>query len=101
MGATTTVINPTTSAVATVQWIDARAYDRIVLAAPGLATTEEVDIVLGGGSVAAAFTMPDGTTSAKLTATNASVELPGAMYGITKDATAGSVGVNATLIGCG
>ena len=101
MGATTTIINPTTSAVATVQWIDARAYDRVVLSAPGLATTEEVDVVLGGGSVAAAFTRPDGTTSAKMTATNASIELPGGMYGITKDATAASVGVYATLIGAG
>lgn len=101
MGATTTIINPTTAAVATVQWIDARAYDLVVLSAPGLATTEEADVVLGGGSVAAAFTMPDGTTSAKMTATNASIELPGGMYGITKDATAASVGVYATLIGEG
>ena len=101
MGATTTIINPTTAAVATVQWIDARTYDRVVIAAPGLATTEEVDLVLGGGAVPAAFTMPDGTTPGKLTAANASLELPGAMYGITKDATAASVGVDATLIGCG
>lgn len=101
MGATTTVINPTTSAVATTQWLDARAYDRVIIAAPGLAGGEEVDLVLGGGAAPAAFTMPDGVTSAKLTATNASLELPGAMYGITKDATAGAVGVTATLIGCG
>lgn len=101
MGATTTIINPTTTAVSTVQWIDARGYDRVVLSAPGLAGAEEVDIVLGGGAVAAAFTMPDGTTPAALTAAGASLELPGGMYGVTKDATAASVGVNATLIGKG
>lgn len=101
MGATITLINPTTAAVVTEVPVDARAYDRILIAAPGLATTEEVDIKIGGGAAYAPFTMPDGTTSAKLTATNASLELPGAMYGILKDATAGSVGVNVTLIGAG
>lgn len=101
MGATVTIINPTTAAVATKQAIDARAYDRIIISAPGLATTEEVDIVIGGGAAWGTFAMPDGTTSAKLTATNQSIELPGAYYGVTKDATAGSVGVEAKLIGRG
>lgn len=101
MGATVTVINPTTAAVSTVQWIDARAYDRVIISAPGLAGSEAVDIVRGGGAAAATFTMPDGTTPAGLTATNQSIELPGGRYGITKDATAGSVGVDVDLIGAG
>lgn len=101
MGATVTIINPTTAAVATKQALDARHYDRVILSAPGLAGAEEVDVVVGGGAAWAPFTMPDGTTSAKLTATNASIELPGGYYGITKDATAGGVGVEATLIGEG
>ena len=99
MGATTTVIASTTAAVATVQAVDARAYDRIILSAPGLATTEEVLILLGGGASYATMTMPDGTTAAKLTAANASLELPAAMYGVTKSATVASVAVMATLIG--
>ena len=101
MGATITLINPTTAAVATHVQLDARAYDRVVLSAHGLAGGEEVDVLIGGGAAWAPFTMPDGTTSAKLTATNASIELPGALYGILKDSTVGSVGVQATLIGCG
>ena len=101
MGATITVIAATTAAVATARPLDARGYDRVVISASGLAAAEEVDVQLGGGSAYAPFTMPDGTTSAKLTATNASIELPGALFGILKDATGGSVSVQATLIGCG
>lgn len=95
---TVTVINPTTAAVAAVTPLDARGYDRVLISAYGLAAAEEVDIRLGGGVGWAPFTMQDGTTSAKLTAANAAIELPAALYGITKDATAAAVGVNATLI---
>lgn len=101
MGATVTVINPTTSAVSAKQVIDARTCDRVLISAPGLAGSEEVDLFHGGGAAWATFTLPDGATPAKLTATNQSLELPGGYYGITKDATAGSVGVDVTLIGAG
>lgn len=101
MGATTTVINATTSAVTTKATLDARAYDRVLLSAPGLAGAEEVDIFLGGGKDWATFTLPDGTTPAKLTATNMSLEVPGGYFGIVKDATVASVPVEATLIGKG
>lgn len=95
---TTTVIAKTTSAVASQVPIDARGYDRVILTAPGLAGAEEVIVYKGGGEAWGTFTMPDGTTQAKLTATNQSIELPGAMYGVTKTATAGSVQVTADLI---
>lgn len=95
---TITIIAATTGAVATKRPIDARGYDRILLTAHGLAGAEEVDIVKGGGADWAPFTMPDGTTPAKLTATNASIELPAALYGVTKDATAGATSVTADLI---
>lgn len=97
MAATITVINPTTNAVATKQPIDARAYETIIVAAPGLAGAEEVGITLGGGADWAIVTLPDGS-AAKLTATQQSLELPAAMYGITKTATAAAVGVQVTLI---
>jgi hypothetical protein len=101
MGATVTVINSTTAAVTTKQRVDARAYDRITIEAVGLAGAEEVDILKGGGKDWVPFTMPDGTTPAKLTATNASIELPGGYYGIIKDATVAAVEVNVSLIGNG
>lgn len=100
MGATVTVIKPTTAAVSDKQPLDARAHERVVIAAPGLATTETAQIYLGGGADWAALSL-DGTNPVKLTATKQSIELPGGLYGIVKDATAAAVGVNATVIGWG
>ena len=95
---TTTIIAKTTSAVATKVPVDARGYDRVIISAPGLAGAEEVLVYKGGGEDWATFAMPDGTTQAKLTAANQSIELPAAMYGVTKAATAAAVAVTVDLI---
>lgn len=100
MGATVTLIKPTTAAVSDKQPLDARAQDRVVISAAGLATTETVQIFIGGGATWGVHSL-DGTNPTKLTATRQSIELPGDIYGIVKDATAGAVGVTATLIGEG
>lgn len=93
MGATVTIINATTAAVADKQTIDARWYESVVFAAPGLAGAEEVDIYIGGGAAWG--------VAGKLTASAQTLTLPGAMYGIAKDATVASVPVEATLLGEG
>ncbi len=100
MGATVTIIKPTTAAVSDKQPLDARAHDRVVISAAGLATTETAQVFLGGGADWAVLSL-DGTNPVKLTATRQSIELPGGLYGIVKDATAAAVGINATLLGEG
>lgn len=90
MGATITVINPTTAAVSTKQTIDARLHERITIAAPGLAGSEEVAIFMGGGNVWA--------VGPKLTAATQTVELPTGLYGVTKTATVAAVSVEGTLL---
>jgi len=97
MAATITVIKPATGSKAnTTNYVETDGHDYVVVSAPGLATTEEVDIytVTPGGY--ALFGLTSGVF--KLTASIQSIELPaGPRYAFAKDATAGSVGVFVTL----
>jgi hypothetical protein len=70
--------------------IDTAPYDTVVLSAPGLATTEEVDIYVQ---------VPGGYALwGVLTATAQAKEVPvGPTYALLKDATAGSVGLYASV----
>ncbi len=91
--ATLPLIAPATGAVAnTTNAFDSSGYTGITVSAPGLATTEEVDIYTKTPGGYAIFGVTG--TAWKLTATIQSIALPaGPVYAFAKDVTAGSVGV--------
>lgn len=97
MSAVTTVIAPTTASAAnTTNAIETDGYSHVVVSAPGLATTETVNIYTKTPGGYAIFGITG--TAYKLTATIQAIELPaGPMYAFAKDATAGAVGVYVQL----
>jgi hypothetical protein len=76
---------------------DAGGYEYIIVAADGLATTEEVDIENLAGSTFKITTNESGTAQ-KLTSSISSLRLTGGtVYKFSKDATAASCGVYVQL----
>lgn len=77
--------------------IDTGAYEFIIVAADGLAGSEEVDIYNVAGTTWV-VTADNAGTAQKLTVSRPSVRLEGGIiYGFHKDATVGACGVSATL----
>lgn len=94
LGKTYSIITPRTEAVSQHADLATKYYEKVVVAADGLAEAEEVDIFVKTNGKYVPFTMPDGETPAKLTATNAAIELAGGpVYGFLKDSTEAAVGV--------
>ncbi len=84
-----TLINPTTSSVATGVEVEATAYEFVCITADNLATTEEVDIQVDGKAVT-----NEAGTVLKLTATIPLMKLTGGVrYTVLKDLTAVACGV--------
>jgi hypothetical protein len=94
---TITVSAPTADAIAAQVSIETANYDSVTVSAPGLATTEEVDIFTGTPGGWAIYAGAGGA-AVKLTASLQAVTLPGGpRYGFLKDSTAGAVGIYASF----
>lgn len=95
--ATEIVIAPVTAAAAnTTNTLRTDGYESVVVSAPGLATTEEVDIYVKTAGGYALFGITG--TVYKLTASIQAIALPaGPVYAFAKDSTAAAVGLYADL----
>lgn len=90
-----TVIAATTSAVVTQVPVQSDKFPHITLSASNLAGAEEVDIYVRSDTAWVVVADPATGNAVKLTATIPAVSLRGGpLYGVLKDATAGSCSVN-------